>query len=128
MWRAWRFKGFCLQMQTLERQKGIEVLKEACVACGESIATKKGRMTVKDEARVVRGPASLATVPFTTPQLLCCPPGPRRKCGMKLVSCINSHPRFCQRHTACAAALHWPRPAAGFRRGMHHGRVMLGDR
>ena len=40
--------------QTLEKQKGIEVLKEACAACGEAIAARKGRMIVKDEARVVR--------------------------------------------------------------------------
>ncbi len=40
--------------QTLEKVKGIEVLKEACAACAESIAAKKGRMIVKDEARVVR--------------------------------------------------------------------------
>ena len=39
--------------QTLEKTKGIEVLKEACAACGEAIATRKGRMIVKDEARVV---------------------------------------------------------------------------
>ena len=40
-------------LQTLEKVKGIEVLKEACAACGEAIATRKGRMIVKDEARVV---------------------------------------------------------------------------
>lgn len=39
--------------QTLEKVKGIEVLKEACAACGEAIAVRKGRMIVKDEARVV---------------------------------------------------------------------------
>ena len=39
--------------QTLEKTKGIEVLKEACAACGEAIAVRKGRMIVKDEARVV---------------------------------------------------------------------------
>lgn len=44
----------CLQlMQTLEKTKGIEVLKEACAACGEAITARKGRMIVKDEARVV---------------------------------------------------------------------------
>ena len=47
-----------VRLQTLEKQKGIEVLKEACVACGEAIAAQKGRMVVKDEARVVRWPAS----------------------------------------------------------------------
>ena len=41
-------------LQTLEKQKGIEVLKEACTACGEAILAQKGRMVVKDEARVVR--------------------------------------------------------------------------
>ena len=41
------------QCQTLEKAKGIEVLKEACAACAESILTRKGRMIVKDEARVV---------------------------------------------------------------------------
>jgi hypothetical protein len=40
-------------MQTLEKTKGIEVLKEACAACGEAITARKGRMIVKDEARVV---------------------------------------------------------------------------
>ncbi len=40
--------------QTLEKVKGVEVLKEACAACAESIAAKKGRMVVKEEARVVR--------------------------------------------------------------------------
>ena len=40
-------------MQTLEKTKGIEVLKEACAACSEAIAARKGRMLVKDEARVV---------------------------------------------------------------------------
>lgn len=44
----------CAGWQTLEKQKGIEVLKEACAACGEAIAARKGRMIVKDEARVVR--------------------------------------------------------------------------
>jgi hypothetical protein len=49
-----------VQMQTLEKVKGVEVLKEACAACAESIATKKGRMVVKEEARVVRAqPSSL---------------------------------------------------------------------
>ena len=43
---------FCVS-QTLEKTKGIEVLKEACAACGEAIAARKGRMLVKDEARVV---------------------------------------------------------------------------
>ena len=41
-------------VQTLEKVKGVEVLKEACAACAESIAAKKGRMIVKEEARVVR--------------------------------------------------------------------------
>lgn len=40
--------------QTLEKAKGIEVLKEACQACAEEILRHKGRMIVKDEARVVR--------------------------------------------------------------------------
>ena len=40
-------------IQTLEKTKGIEVLKEACAACGEAITARKGRMIVKDEARVV---------------------------------------------------------------------------
>lgn len=48
-----------VQMQTLEKVKGVEVLKEACAACAESIATKKGRMVVKEEARVVRAQPSL---------------------------------------------------------------------
>ena len=49
----------CLQlMQTLEKTKGIEVLKEACAACGEAITARKGRMIVKDEARVVSISAS----------------------------------------------------------------------
>jgi hypothetical protein len=59
-------------VQTLEKAKGIEVLKEACAACAESIIYKKGRMTVKDEARVVRTPffsapasSSLSSVQFT---------------------------------------------------------------
>ena len=45
-------KHHCV-LQTLEKVKGIEVLKEACAACGEAIAARKGRMIVKDEARVV---------------------------------------------------------------------------
>jgi hypothetical protein len=62
-----------MRAQTLERQKGIEVLKEACAACGEAIATKKGRMIIKDEARVVRGPIRISTKPMviTTAVLLC---------------------------------------------------------
>ncbi|BDA46886.1 Eukaryotic translation initiation factor 2 subunit 1 [Coccomyxa sp. Obi] len=44
---------YVLTTNTLEKVKGIEVLKEACVACAESIAAKKGRMVVKEEARVV---------------------------------------------------------------------------
>lgn len=48
-------------LQTLEKIKGIEVLKEACAACGEAILVRKGRMIVKDEARVV------STQPFYLP-------------------------------------------------------------
>ena len=51
---AWSGKCYMCLSQTLEKTKGIEVLKEACAACGEAIAVRKGRMTVKDEARVVR--------------------------------------------------------------------------
>lgn len=45
--------AFLCGCQTLEKAKGIEVLKEACAACAEAILTHKGRMIVKDEARVV---------------------------------------------------------------------------
>lgn len=48
------FMSSTVLWQTLEKVKGIEVLKEACAACAESIAAKKGRMVVKEEARVVR--------------------------------------------------------------------------
>ena len=56
--------GCCLGWQTLEKQKGIEVLKEACAACGEAITARKGRMIVKDEARVVRCPRHCGTCWF----------------------------------------------------------------
>ena len=62
--------------QTLEKQKGIEVLKEACAACGEAITARKGRMIVKDEARVVRclfWPKSIETFGSGRP----CLPHPR---------------------------------------------------
>ena len=45
-------------LQTLEKTKGIEVLKEACAACGEAITARKGRIIIKDEARVVSLPSS----------------------------------------------------------------------
>ena len=53
------FMSSVVQWQTLEKVKGIEVLKEACAACAESIAAKKGRMIVKEEARVVRAISTL---------------------------------------------------------------------
>lgn len=45
---------YVLTTSTLDKVKGVEVLSEACKACGDSIAANKGRFVIKEAARAVR--------------------------------------------------------------------------
>lgn len=53
---------YVLTTSTLDKTKGIEVLTAACKACGDSIATAKGRFVVKEAARAVSGAALFVRV------------------------------------------------------------------
>lgn len=44
---------YVLTTQTLDKNKGIEVLTAACEACSKSITANKGKLTVKEAARAV---------------------------------------------------------------------------
>lgn len=44
---------YVLTTQTLDKNKGVEVLTAACEACQKSIETAKGKMVVKEAARAV---------------------------------------------------------------------------
>jgi translation initiation factor 2 subunit 1 len=44
---------YVLTTQTLDKNRGLELLKEACDKCRETIESKKGKLVVKTEARIV---------------------------------------------------------------------------
>eukprot|EP01024_Parvocaulis_polyphysoides_P028654 TRINITY_DN2586_c1_g1_i1.p5 TRINITY_DN2586_c1_g1~~TRINITY_DN2586_c1_g1_i1.p5 ORF type:complete len:193 (-),score=46.00 TRINITY_DN2586_c1_g1_i1:561-1094(-) len=44
---------YVLSTQTLDKSRGIEVLKNACEACREVIEERKGKLLIKEAARVV---------------------------------------------------------------------------
>lgn len=44
---------YVLTTQTLDKTKGVEVLNLACQACAENIEKAKGKLTIKESARVV---------------------------------------------------------------------------